>query len=149
MSLSTFFRGCLWFKSLTFDFFARSLQSKETQKVHQHFRAFSAPENKKSGSAAAGLLHWSPKTPIFARFLPKMRKETPSVVVDKRRFFYGCGGGICSCSSRRIPLLRKISFTRSFGQPLKSTEVNCRFLNALVQIPPLGIKKDSPCDESI
>ena len=94
MSLSTFFRGCLWFKSLTFDFFARSLQSKETQKVHQHFRAFSAPENKKSGSAAAGLLHWSPKTPIFARFLPKMRKETPSVVVDKRRFFYGGQGWI-------------------------------------------------------
>ena len=24
---------------------------------------------------------------------------------------------------------------------LKSTEVNCRFLNALVQIPPLGMKK--------
>jgi len=26
--------------------------------------------------------------PVFARFLPEMLKETPFVLVDKRRFFY-------------------------------------------------------------
>ena len=32
--------------------------------------------------------------PVFARFLPKMQKETPFVLVDKRRFFYGGEDGI-------------------------------------------------------
>ena len=35
-------------------FFDTSLQRKEMQKVHQRFRGFAAPHNKKSGSAAAG-----------------------------------------------------------------------------------------------
>jgi len=32
--------------------------------------------------------------PCFARFWPEKREKTPSVVVDKRRFFYGSSGGI-------------------------------------------------------
>ena len=32
--------------------------------------------------------------PVFARFLPEMLKETPFVLVDERRFFYGGEGGI-------------------------------------------------------
>lgn len=32
--------------------------------------------------------------PVFARFLPEMLKETPFVLVDKRRFFYGGNDGI-------------------------------------------------------
>ena len=83
-----------WFKSPHPVFFWCSLQSKETQKVHQHFRPFSCPENKKSGFQTVDQPSGSPICPYFARFLPKMRKETPSVVVDKRRFFYGGQGWI-------------------------------------------------------
>jgi len=59
------------------------------QKEHHRFRPLSRPENKKSGFRTAGLPSESPKLPDLALFLPKMLKETPSVVVDKRRFFYG------------------------------------------------------------
>ena len=64
------------------------------QKEHHRFRPLSRPENKKSGFRTAGLPSESPKLPDLALFLPKMLKETPSVVVDKRRFFYGGEGGI-------------------------------------------------------
>jgi hypothetical protein len=52
------------------------------------------PENKKTGFRTADPPSESPKYLYFARFLPKMRKETPFIVVDKRRFFYGGEGGI-------------------------------------------------------
>ncbi|MGX8703398.1 MAG: hypothetical protein ACSW8H_02975, partial [bacterium] len=64
------------------------------QKEHHRFRPLSRPENKKSGFRTAGLPSESPKMPVFARFLPEMLKETPFVVVDKRRFFYGGEIGI-------------------------------------------------------
>ena len=80
----------LRFKSFQPVFFWCSLKSKETQKVHQRFRPFFRPENKKSGFRTADQPSESPICAYFACFLPKMLIETPSVVVDKRRFF--CGG---------------------------------------------------------
>jgi hypothetical protein len=43
----------IWFDSRLLNTFVLSLQSKETQKVHQHFQPFPAAESKKSGSEAA------------------------------------------------------------------------------------------------
>ena len=77
------FKSCLLYP------FVRSLQSKETQKVHQRFRAISAAESKKSGSAAADRLLQSPISQYFARFSPKMHEKTSFVLVDKRGFFDG------------------------------------------------------------
>ncbi len=73
-------------------FFAFLTIRKEQQKVHQHFRPFSRPENKKSSFRAADQPPESPKMPVFPIFLPRMRKETSFIVVDKRRFFYGGEG---------------------------------------------------------
>ena len=67
---------------------------KETQKVHQHFQAFLRAKSKKSGFGEVDRLLRSPILLGFARFLPKMQKKTPFAVVDKRRFFYGCGSRI-------------------------------------------------------
>ena len=74
--------------------FVLSLQSKETQKVHQHFRAVPASESKKPGSEAANRPHRSPIYPYLARFYPKMQEKTPFAVVDKRGFFDGGVRGI-------------------------------------------------------
>ena len=82
------------FDSRLLHLFVLSLQSKETQKVHQHFRAVPASESKKSGSEAANRPHRSPIYPYLARFYPKMQEKTPFAVVDKRGFFDGRGGGI-------------------------------------------------------
>jgi hypothetical protein len=81
--------GFFRFKSTHHVSFCCSLQSKETQKVHQHFRPFLRPEMKKSGFRTADLPSESPILPLFARFLPKMQEKTPFVVVDKRGFFVG------------------------------------------------------------
>jgi hypothetical protein len=81
------------FDSRLLHLFVLSLQSKETQKVHQHFRAVPASESKKSGSEAANRPHRSPIYPYLARFYPKMQEKTPFAVVDKRGFFDGGGGG--------------------------------------------------------
>ena len=74
------------FKSFQPVFFWCSLQSKETQKVHQRFRPFLPPENKKLGFRTVDQPPESPKLPDFALFLPKMQEKTPFVVVDKRGF---------------------------------------------------------------
>ena len=79
------------FDSRLLHLFVLSLQSKETQKVHQHFRAVPASESKKSGSEAANRPHRSPIYPYLARFYPKMQEKTPFAVVDKRGFFDGRG----------------------------------------------------------
>ncbi len=102
LSVSYTFSRVSGFKSLQPVFFWCSLQSKETQKVHQHFRPFSRPENKKSGFRTADRPSESPKLPDFARFLPKMQEKTPFAVVDKRGFFFGWGGRIrtYACSSQ-------------------------------------------------
>ena len=75
------------FKSYLLNTFVLSLQSKETQKVHQRFRAVSAAESKKTGSEAADRPLRSPILLCFARFLPKMQEKTSFVLVDKRGFF--------------------------------------------------------------
>ena len=74
--------------------FVLSLQSKETQKVHQRFRTVSAAERKKLGSEAAERPLRSPISLYFTRFTPKMQEKTSLVLVDKRGFFHGGVGGI-------------------------------------------------------
>ena len=39
--------------------------------------------------------------PVFARFLPEMLKETPFVLVDKRRFFWRRGWDSNPCALAR------------------------------------------------
>ena len=67
--------GLLGFESFPPDSFWRSLQSKETQKVHQHF----CPENRKIGlrnSCVAALKPvFEPKKPEKPRKTPKGRKK--------------------------------------------------------------------------
>ena len=89
LTLSTTFSCVSRFKSTNSVLFWSSLQSKETQNVHQRFSPFLRPETKKSGFRTADPPSESQKYLYFARFLPKMRKETPFIVVDKRRFFFG------------------------------------------------------------
>lgn len=50
--------------------------------------SFCVLKTKKSGFRTADRPPESPKLPVFPVFLPKMRKETPFIVVDKKRFFY-------------------------------------------------------------
>jgi hypothetical protein len=45
-----------------------SLQSKETQKVHQHFRAVFGARNEKTGSGTAAMAISKPVLPHFMRF---------------------------------------------------------------------------------
>ena len=55
------------------------------------------------------------------------------------------GFALVRCKAKRFcPLF---CFTSTIGQPLKSAEVNCRFLNALVQILPYAYDKSSSDDE--
>ena len=84
----------IWFKSRLLNTFVLSLQSKETQKVHQRFQPFSGSEHKKSGPEAADRPLRSPISLNFARFSPKMQEETSFALVDKRGFFDGGEGGI-------------------------------------------------------
>ena len=64
--------------------FAFLYRCKETQKVHQRFRAGGAAENKKTGSEATDRLLRSPISLNFVRFLPKMQEKTSLALVDKR-----------------------------------------------------------------
>ena len=75
---------------------------KERLKDTRFFR----PENEKIGLRCSRLTALEPENAYFARFLPKMLKETPFVVVDKRRFFYGGEGEIRTLAtvSRPTPL---------------------------------------------
>jgi hypothetical protein len=77
----------IWFKSCLLHLFVLSLQSKETQKVHQRFQPFSSPERKKSGFGAANRPLRSPISLHSVPFSPKMQEETSFALVDKRGFF--------------------------------------------------------------
>ena len=85
--------------------FWSSLQSKETQKVHQRFSPFLPPEMKKTGFRTADPSPESPILPVFARFLPKTQEKTPFVAVDKRGFFHGRSDWIRRAPNGALPAL--------------------------------------------
>ena len=89
-----YFHNLKRFESYLVNLFWRSLQSKETQKVHRHF----CPENRKNGLRNSRVATLKPvfklKKPKKPRKTPKGRKETQFALVDKLRFFYGGDGGI-------------------------------------------------------
>ena len=95
-----------WFKSFQPVFFWCSLQSKETQKVHQHF----CLENRKNGLRNSCVAALKPvfklKKPEKPRKAPKGRKKTQFALVDKLRFFSGLPDRIrtCGLKSRSLAL---------------------------------------------
>ena len=80
------------FKSHTLNTFSSCLQSKETLCVHRRFRTVSAAESKKTGSVTVNRPLQSPFFYYSPLILLRKQEKTSHVLVDKRGFFYGCGG---------------------------------------------------------
>ena len=91
------------FKSHTLNTFSSCLQSKEILCVHRRFRTVSAAESKKSGFGAANRPLQSPFFYDSPCILHKKQEKTSLVLVDKRGFFYGAGGGTWT-RTRKAPV---------------------------------------------
>ncbi len=74
-----------------------------------------------------------------------IKRSKPTIVL---LLFYGCGGRRFALAMLKAYRLVELVLFALLRSSLKSTEVNCRFLNALVQILPFGTEKDSSNDES-
>ena len=83
------FRSKKGFESYLAYSFWRSLQSKETQKVHLRFCSESRKNGLRNSCVAALKPVYKLKKPENTQKTPKGRKKTQNVVVDKLRFFDG------------------------------------------------------------